>query len=1111
VAEIEPNSAPDQAQDLGSLSLNVRAEVVGNIGNGPLGPADVDWFRFTLEHAASITLTTLDQQGSSPLISTLDLYSTGSGGSQLLAQDDGALRGGDAHIDQSLDAGTYLVALGGSGGSTGAYGLLLGSNQTLDLAHGLGDLSIAGQAQAPGSIGAGPSGAADVNWYSFTLDAAASVMLTTQDQPGGHPLSSVLSLYNSDPLDFNDPFDPMGNRLLDQESGTGAGLTRSLAAGTYYVAVSGARNTYFHPYLPGSGYPGNTGDYNLVVRATALSVGPGPGFLTSDPAPGAILDHSPLIIRLNFSSPLDPTISSTLSQIVQLTRVGETSPIALTFNFSSDATELQLTPAAPLQPGSYQVSIAGDSSAHTNVLIDPNGLSLGQSADFPFGQDYVGSFQIDGVEGNTTPGATADDTPATAHELGDVTGGNRVQVVGVIGDDPAYDPAQTNPFLANPASDVDLYHFHISGPGNHAFLAEVFAGRIGSPLDPGLTLFRLDPTNQQLYLAGVNDNTLNSSLATNGTLPLFNDAVLYAGLTEGDYYLAVSGSGNLPDPAQGLLPGMGGVFNPAVSHSGSGGFTTGAYVLNLLVQAESNPPWVVSADPLEGATLAAPPIHLSVQFSEPVNLEQLAYQASQLNQQNGVDGVYVLGADGRKYYPRLDSYDSATNQATFLMLDALPNGVNEFHLSGPLGLTDLAGNPLMGNDLTGDYVIRFTVNGPARGTVGVGNHLLWSDQEPNDTLNHPQILGILFPHELQAGVFIQRDFTSDPQNAPADRADYYQFEVLQSRPYFFTLTGSGLPANTKPLLFDAAGHPIPTLPQVGGHVRLVNLDPGVYTVAIGGWSAAQAETVKYQLEIVLGGSVENPTPLTSGRAPVLSIRLVNLPPPNTPASLPNTPASPVPGTSSKTLLRLDLPTSPQSGGIVAALIVKRPSDGQVVMELPPGALNVFSVGPLGGVRGPSLNEPPLPDRLVLPGSELFLSNGPVQLPIFIQTGPAADGNTPQVASGGTARTIEEVLRALEDFWQRMLDRVFENPQPESDWQETWSPFLTWPLSFPEANRVDAELAGSDGSGAAAVGLSLENTGNSSNGDWLWASALLAAGTVPVVPAQTRRRHGERGV
>src|SRR5262249_30276760 len=144
--------------------------------------------------------------------------------------------------------------------------------------------------------------------------------------------------------------------------------------------------------------------------------------------------------------------------------------------------------------------------------------------------------------------------------------------------------------------------------------------------------------------------------------------------------------------------------------------------------------------------------------------------------------VYILGSDGVDYHPRMVSYDSALNQATFLMLDALPNGAAELHVSnsGPSSVTDLAGNPLVGNiDPAADFVIHFSVNGPDRGSDG--NPLLWESAPPND--DTPQDLGVLFPHELEAGVVVERMAGAEV----ADAIDQFSFQVLQSRDYFTSL------------------------------------------------------------------------------------------------------------------------------------------------------------------------------------------------------------------------------------------------------------------------------------------------------------------------------------
>ena len=76
-----------------------------------------------------------------------------------------------------------------------------------------------------------------------------------------------------------------------------------------------------------------------------------------------------------------------------------------------------------------------------------------------------------------------------------------------------------------------------------------------------------------------------------------------------------------------------------------------------------------------------------------------------------------------------------------------------------------------------------------------GNPLEWTDQEPNDTIQDPQDLGVLFP---RAGgrVTITRDFLPDPCQAPQDTADVYQFQILLDKSYLFMLSGRNLPGKS---------------------------------------------------------------------------------------------------------------------------------------------------------------------------------------------------------------------------------------------------------------------------------------------------------------------------
>src|SRR5262249_566457 len=209
-----------------------------------------------------------------------------------------------------------------------------------------------------------------------------------------------------------------------------------------------------------------------------------------------------------------------------------------------------------------------------------------------------------------------------------------------------------------------------------------------------------------------------------------------------------------------------------------------------------------------GAVLGGPPTGLNIEFSKPVNLLQLAMQAFLESQDGHLNAIYVQAADGSRFYPRFrDSVDGGRH-GEFLMLDALPNGTYQLHLSGTLGLADLAGNPLAGNGPTGDYVVPFAVNGPVRGN---GNPLLRRSQEPNHDPAHPQDLEILFPNEVangSDGVVIARDYTANPRAASASSADYYLITVLQAVPLTFTLNIAGTSTDTRLSVRDASGHVI---------------------------------------------------------------------------------------------------------------------------------------------------------------------------------------------------------------------------------------------------------------------------------------------------------------
>ena len=928
-------------------------------------------------------------------------------------------------------------------------------NDTINRAQDLGNLTQEGQAGVVGTIGNdAPKGGA-VDWYQFTLTAPADVHLATLDKAGGSQLVSVLSLYNSDAFDFTDRLDPLQHRLLTQDAGSTHGgdawIDRLLGPGTYFVAVSGAGNLYFHPQLPDSGYPGSTGDYGLAITTTSagIAASDGPAVLTVDPAPGSTLARSPFVIRVDLSGALDPGTfnfaapgqdpsvyaNPASGQTIELrySATGDFSPgnysdIPITPNFSPNintpTNELQIVPAAPLAPGIYQLFLAGNSNGGINpVLADLTPLPLGSNSQNPNGADFISTFQINGIDGVAGAGTPAD-TISTAHDLKDITTSGLVQAVGAVGVDPT-DPAGTY----NPAA-VEMYHFTISGSGNYAFTSEVFARRIGSPLHPAVTLFQRLPDGT-LHLVDVNSGSGNNVVAPDGTTGLLiSDAALFEGLKAGDYFLAVSAAPNYPNvmvPWQ-VGPQANGSFDPTTSHSANPANwdttiqTVGPYVLNLSVYQDNVAPTVVATTPAQGATLAGPPTQLSVQFSKPMNLLTLANQAFQQTTQSTIASVYILRpSDGQKFFPRVQAFDGSTNTVPFLMLDDLPDGTYELHLSGPKGLTDFAGNPLVGNDTSGDYVVTFRVRGAA---VGVnGDPLQRADQEPNDDAAHAQDLGVLFPKELahvtvlqngtdQNGVTVTRDFTSNPASAPADTADFYRFQVLQDQTYVLTLNPLTLPQglSLQFTLWDGQQN----VKGQGTSYFSGELAPGIYMIGITGtqansqtpgWSPDTAAAVAYQLNIAMAGTADNPPPLTYGAGPAIRVRLAtDNPPPSSPSTStpppsPNPPANPpsdssspppsAPANATPPPPPANNPTPPTNPPPpVSPPPASQPPATPPAVDTPP-SLPVASLPP---------SSPPAPPRLNLPIPGPQEAPPTANTPVVSATPPAL-GNTAPTGSG----------------------------------------------------------------------------------------------------------------
>lgn len=696
---------------------------------------------------------------------------------------------------------------------------------TLDQATQLGTLATV---EIDGTI---DQNSVDVDWYAFTLELPSEVTLTST---GG-----TVGLYNAATGSLNDPLAVVGNRLLAQFTVAGSdpgSLTRELAAGTYYVAVSGAGNLFFHPFLAHSGLPTVGGDYTLTLSASPLDVDAG-----TDPL-ALTADASPLGLWIGLSGELD------FSPLVQITNsTGLSFPVA-SVREALGGTELQVIPSSPLPAGVYQAVIR-DLAGDVRLTID---FSVSASAGIE-----------SGVQGN--------DTPATALELGSIEGAGLVQVAGVIGDDAYYQFSRANPALFA-GNDVDLYHFRIHSTTAVGLQVEVFARRIGSALDAGVSLYRVAATG--LVLVAGSNNSNNPIRATDGSTPLFRDPVLAHGLVAGDYYLAVSQAGNTASPSEGAAAGSGtGIYNPTVAHSGTRGWNLGEYVLNLQVSPLGSSPQVTTVSIAEGDKLAGAPTSFTVRFNEFMNLSEPALAAFQLNSQSTLDGVFIIDAQGRKYFPRFSGFNSSTFEAQFQMVDRLPAGNYELHLSGSRGVTNLAGIPLPGNSSRGDYVVRFAV---ARGQVGTnGNPQLWTHDPQTDVNPAAQQLGVLFPKELNsdAGVIIQR--TAGGSSQANDIADEYRFTILRNRVYHIHIDGLELPAGVSLSLLDAAGNVLDVSTE-DGLTLFAGLSAGDYTLRVSGWPASSARRLNYQISIREPGQNDNAPPLWAGPAPAVGLQFVGM-------------------------------------------------------------------------------------------------------------------------------------------------------------------------------------------------------------------------------------------
>jgi hypothetical protein len=985
---------------------------------------------------------------------------------------------------------------------------------TLDAAYRfLTPLVPGGRAEAIDTITNSAAGGGNVDWYEFTLPSAADVTVTTPPGQGAGLVVPVLSLYNTAPIDHsdptqNDPYTPDGHRLLAQDDGAAHGgvatIEQVLAPGTYYVAVSGTGDHDFYPFLAGSGETGGTGDYGLEITAAPLAnppVGPGPAIIAATPADGAALASSPFAIYLELNAPIDPsTIQPGVNVVLNDLTAGVPVQLQQNANVWTDATngvlynptdyELQIFPEAPLAPGdTYQLQIAGsnESSLGASPVLGPDGSNLGSTSPGGDGQDYFLTFQVSGVKG--VPGTTtAFNTIDTAHDLGLTTSG-LVQVYGAIGNDPSA-LAQTG----SAANDVDLYHFTVPDTRAHyAFLAAAEASRVGSPLQTALALFQ--DVGGVVTLIASDMGTGNQTQGTDGSHPLANDSLLETPLGPGDYYLAVGGVYNLPDAAIGLpyVQGGGtGTFDPTVPYSAQDGFvnTTGAYLLTASLKADNVAPHVTAVDGL--STPGVAPTFITVHFDKDVNLRELGYLQALSGPSATMNAVWVHASDGQDYHPRLVSYDGATHVATFCMLDDVPNGPAALYLAavapdGSPGLTDLAGNRLVGSDAAGDYVVPFTVDGVphVKLQTTTTNNVTFTAQGFHETVDNPQFIGPLFPNEMAGGhaVDVLGTITA-PVNGPTalPEANTFEIQVLQDRTYGFTLTTQVPPPKGKPAtpthtvvrIYTLDGQEIGVPPTGNVSVFSFHLKPGRYIVQVGPLTSSVPLTLAYRLRITLGTSFENAVTLTVGAAPPYAIAASSA------SSAPSSPSSPP-------VLSL-----PGSSGVVGALGTTTGA-AALALTLPSSAISGLSAPPVGGVSTVNPSQAAGPDHLVLAG--LTALEGSVQTAVLTgNTAAAADADRASALAGRVMQILGVVERLA-------VDLLFHSGDV-ADWLRS----LALPYVVPDGPASGAVPPNGSADPGADENPEVEEPAPSAGGaDWAWAAGLLGAGAAVILPPPHHRR------
>lgn len=271
-----------------------QVQFTGVIGDSPnlIPTFDRDFFHVRLDAGDVLTVDIDAFAQGTWLDSVVRVFDAN--GNEVAFSDDAAAPGETLSYDSYLQftaqqTGNYYIGISGYGndlydpfdlfsgvsGSTGEYTLTLDvahdlssdeSNDTLTEAiyTGLGP-ATPGTIEVQGAIGDNPSLASglDVDMFSVQLNAGDRLIVDVDAHQFGGSLDSGLRI-----------FDALGNELLLSDDNPAPGESFSFdpyleftatETGNYYIGLSGYWNYDYNPFLAGSGTPGSTGDYTMIM------------------------------------------------------------------------------------------------------------------------------------------------------------------------------------------------------------------------------------------------------------------------------------------------------------------------------------------------------------------------------------------------------------------------------------------------------------------------------------------------------------------------------------------------------------------------------------------------------------------------------------------------------------------------------------------------------------------------------------------------------------------------------------------------------------------------------------------------------------------------------